>query len=102
MDTTYFDERTPNVKKFPLPVFANQAGYKTNGIKRAVLTESSEKFSLVDSDTNVTVYQGTCTSLQTSLILRFPALIALLPTLVSSHFRFLSGTLYMTMFYTIP
>ncbi len=60
MDTTYFDERTPNVKKFPLPVFANQAGYKTNGIKRAVLTESSEKFSLVDSDTNVIAYQGTC------------------------------------------
>lgn len=61
MDTTYFDERTPNVKKYPLPVFVNQAGYKTNGVKRAVLKERAEKFFLMNADTSVIVYQGTCT-----------------------------------------
>ncbi len=61
MDTTYFDERTPNLKTFSLPVFVNQAGYKTNGIKRAVLKECASQFSLVDSDTSVTMYRGTCT-----------------------------------------
>lgn len=60
MDTTYFNERTPNVKKFPLPVFVNQAGYKTHGIKRAVLKERAENFHLINNDTGVIVYQGAC------------------------------------------
>lgn len=61
MDTTYFDERTPNLKSFPLPVFVNQAGYKPLGIKRAVLKDRAEKFHLESTDTSVIVYQGAFT-----------------------------------------
>lgn len=61
MDTTYFDERTPNVKKFSLPIFVNQAGYKPESIKRAVIKEKASHFSLINADTRVTVYKGQCT-----------------------------------------
>lgn len=61
MDTTYFDERTPNAKNFSLPIFVNQAGYKPESIKRAVIKEKASRFSLVGNDTCVIVYEGQCT-----------------------------------------
>lgn len=61
MDTTYFTDRKPNVVQFPSPIFVNQAGYKPESIKRAVIKENTSHFSLVDTDTHVTVYKGQCT-----------------------------------------
>lgn len=61
MDTTYFTDRKPNVVQFSSPIFVNQAGYKPESIKRVVIKENTSHFSLVDTDTHVTVYEGQCT-----------------------------------------
>lgn len=57
MDNTYFTRANAALRKCPFGIFVNQAGYRPNGKKRAILTAPRKQFFLKAEDGSVR-YEG--------------------------------------------
>ena len=60
MDETYFKNRIPVIRRFDLPIFVNQLGYKPASIKRAVITKECSRFYIIDNDDKI-CFEGNVT-----------------------------------------
>ncbi len=57
MDKTYFDRETAEIRRNPFDIFVNQAGYKSESVKTAVIPFPCDSFDIVD-EAGETVFSG--------------------------------------------
>ena len=70
MDKTYFDRETAEIRRTPFDIFVNQAGYRPDDKKTAVMAFPSLFFQAMLHITALTNFQGTMFILQISADLK--------------------------------